>query len=218
MILPKALALSVQLIMLVATVDRAPQLDVEPVCKGIAEQGGVTFRDPSVAQEKKNCIESEQAVREQVIKQWSSFLPADRTHCVNETTMGGLSSYTELITCLEMARDVRALRAEAAASSRAAATRAPSSPSTPSVQPAPVEPASGATSPNAPPTVERDSALKELARAKADAQNQRPRKHWPANSPMRKQLYSEQRKKPDEQPTKLNGRKRTHKLRGSQRQ
>ena len=113
MILPKALALSVQLIMLVATVDRAPQLDVEPVCKGIAEQGGVTFRDPSVAQEKKNCIESEQAVREQVIKQWSSFLPADRTHCVNETTMGGLSSYTELLTCLEMARDVRALRAEA---------------------------------------------------------------------------------------------------------
>ena len=55
MILPKALALSVQLIMLVATVDRVPQLDVEPVCKGIAEQGGVTFRDPSVAQEKKNC-------------------------------------------------------------------------------------------------------------------------------------------------------------------
>ena len=163
MILPKALALSVQLIMLVATVDRAPQLDVEPVCKGIAEQGGVTFRDPSVAQEKKNCIESEQAVREQVIKQWSSFQPADRTHCVNETTMGGLSSYTELLTCLEMARDVRALRAEAAASSRAAAT--------PSVQPAPVEPASGATSPNAPPTVERDSALKELERAKADAQN-----------------------------------------------
>ena len=34
---------------------------------------------------------------------------------------------------------------------------------------------------------------------------------------MRKQLYSEQRKKPDEQPTKLNGRKRTHKLRGNQR-
>ena len=128
------------------------------MCKGIAEQGGVTFRDPSVAQEKKNCIESEQAVREQVIKQWSSFLPADRTHCVNETTMGGLSSYTELITCLEMARDVRALRAEAAASSRAAATRAPSSPSTPSEQPAPVEPASGATSPN--------SLLKNLARAK----------------------------------------------------
>ena len=150
MILPKALALSV-LIMPVAAGDRVPQLNVEPVCKGIAEQGGVTFSDPSVAQEKKNCIESEHAVREQVIKQWSSFLPADRTHCVNATTMGGLSSYTELLTCLEMARDVRAMRAEAAASSRAAATRAPTSPSTPTVQPAPAEPASRPTSANEPP-------------------------------------------------------------------
>ena len=35
---------------------------------------------------------------------------------------------------------------------------------------------------------------------------------------MRKRLYSEQRKKLNEQPTKLNGRKRTHKLRGRQRQ
>ena len=78
MILPKALALrACNSSCWSRPVDRAPQLDVEPVCKGIAEQGGVTFRDPSVAQEKKNCIESEQAVREQVIKQWSSF-PARR--------------------------------------------------------------------------------------------------------------------------------------------
>src|ERR1700722_10901926 len=170
MILPKALALSVQIIMLGSTVNRAPQLDVEAVCKGIAEQGGVTFRDPSVAQEKKNCIESEQAVREQVVKQWSSFLPADRTHCVNATTMGGLSSYTELLTCLEMARDVRAMRAEAAASSRAAATRAPTSPSTPTVQPAPAEPASRPTSANEPPKREVESTLKELEKAKSDAE------------------------------------------------
>jgi hypothetical protein len=135
MILPKALALSVQLITLVAAGDRVPQLDVDPVCMGIAEQGGVTFRDPAVPQEKKNCIESEKAVREELVKQWSSFSADDRTHCINETTMGGESSYTELLTCLEMARDVRAMRAEAGAS-RAGATRAPSSPSTPTVQPA----------------------------------------------------------------------------------
>ena len=85
MILPKALALSVQLIMLVATVDRTPQLDVEPVCKGIAEQGGVTFRDPAVAQEKRNCIESELAVREQLAKQWSSFSADGRTRAGHKT-------------------------------------------------------------------------------------------------------------------------------------
>jgi hypothetical protein len=171
MILPKAVALSVQLIIPVAAGDRVPQLDVEPVCKGIAEQGGVTFRDPAVPQEKKNCIESEQAVREQLVKQWSSFSADDRTHCINETTMGGESSYTELLTCLEMARDVRTMRAEAAASSRAAATRAPSSPSTPTVQPAPAEPASRPTSANEPPKLEVDSTLKELERAKADARH-----------------------------------------------
>jgi hypothetical protein len=198
MILPKALALSVQLITLVASGDRVPQLDVEPVCKGIAEQGGVTFRDPAVPQEKKNCIESEQAVREQLVKQWSSFTADDRTHCINETTMGGESSYTELLTCLEMARDVRAMRAEAApsraasptqarssppkptvqpapaeaAASRAAAARATSLPSTPTVQPVPAEPASRPTSANEPLKLEDDSTLKEkLERAKAEAQN-----------------------------------------------
>jgi hypothetical protein len=172
MILPKGLALSVQIIVLVATGDRVPQLDVEPVCKGIAEQGGVTFRDPAVAQGKINCIESEQVIREQVIKQWSTFLPADRTHCVNETTMGGLSSYTELLTCLEMARDVRAMRAEAAAtSSRAAGIRTPPSASTPTVQPAPTEATSRSSSANEPQKLEGDSALKDFERAKADAQN-----------------------------------------------
>jgi hypothetical protein len=174
MILPKALALSVQLIMPVAGGDGVPQLNVEPVCKGIAEQGGVTFSDPRVAQEKENCIESEQAVREQVAKAWSSFVLADRTHCVNETTMGGLSSYTELLTCLEMARDVRAMRAAPAASSSssgAAPTQAPSPRSTPTVQPAAAEPSSRPTSTNEPPKREVDSTLKELEKAKTDAEN-----------------------------------------------
>jgi hypothetical protein len=106
MILP-ALALGMQLVMPIAAAGRVPQLDVEPVCKGIAEQGGLTFRDPRVELAKKNCIESEQTIREQVVKHWSSFSADDRRHCVSETTMGGLSSYTELLTCLEMARDVR---------------------------------------------------------------------------------------------------------------
>jgi hypothetical protein len=110
MILPKALALSLQLVVPVAGGDGVPQLNVEQVCKGIAEQGGVTFRDPQVEQEKKNCIDSEKVIREQLVKQWSSFSADDRTHCVNESVMGGDSSYTELLTCLEMARDVRAMR------------------------------------------------------------------------------------------------------------
>jgi hypothetical protein len=110
MILPKVLALGAQLLLPVA--DGVPTLNVEQVCEGIAQQGGVTFHDPAIAQEKKNCLDSEAAIRDQLGKQWSSFAPADRTHCVNESVMGGESSYTELLTCLEMARDVRAMRAD----------------------------------------------------------------------------------------------------------
>lgn len=171
MILPHALAVSVQVIMLVAVGDRVPRFNVEPVCKGIAEQGGVTFRDPAVGQEKKNCIEREQVVREQVAKQWSSFLPADRTHCVNETMMGGQSSYTELLTCLEMARDARAMRAAAAASRQAAATSAPSSSSPRRGEPTLVDPAAPPSSANEPPRRQIDSTLKELEKAKKDAEN-----------------------------------------------
>jgi len=111
MILPAALALGAQLMMPVVA-DGVPQLNVEQVCEGIAKQGGVTFHDPAIAQEKKNCLESEQAIHDELVKQWSSFTAADKTSCVNESKMGGESSYTELLTCLEMARDVRAMRNE----------------------------------------------------------------------------------------------------------
>jgi hypothetical protein len=110
MIFPIALALGTQLMMPVA--DSVPVLDVEQVCQGIAQQGGVTFHDPAVGQEKKECLDSEQAIRAELVKQWSSFAAADKTSCVNESTMGGDSSYTELLTCLEMARDVRNLHTE----------------------------------------------------------------------------------------------------------
>ena len=110
MIVPSALALGAQLMMPVA--DSVPTLNVEQVCQGIAQQGGVTFHDPQIAQEKKDCLDSEQAIRDELVKQWSSFSASDKIACTNEARMGGDSSYTELLTCLEMARDVRKMRTE----------------------------------------------------------------------------------------------------------
>jgi hypothetical protein len=111
MILPPTLLVGVSL--LISVVDGVPSLNVEQVCEGIAQQGGVSFRDPNIAVEKKNCVDSERATRDELAKQWSSFSAADKTACTNEATMGGDSSYTELLTCLEMARDVRSLHNEA---------------------------------------------------------------------------------------------------------
>ena len=69
--------------------DSVPTLNVEQVCQGIAQQGGVSFHDTDIAVEKKNCLDSEQATRDELAKEWSSFSPTDKTACTNESTMGG---------------------------------------------------------------------------------------------------------------------------------
>lgn len=107
MMLPALLALGAHVLTPVA--DRVPFIDVAPVCQGIAVQGGSSFRDPSIPNEKQNCVKTEHEVRDELVKRWSSFSAGDKTHCEAESRMGGDSSYTELLTCLEMAADVRNL-------------------------------------------------------------------------------------------------------------
>ena len=87
MILPPVLILGAHLFMPVA--DSVPTLNVEQVCQGIAQQGGVSFHDTDIAEEKKNCLDSEQAIRDELVKEWSSFSPADKTACTNELRTGG---------------------------------------------------------------------------------------------------------------------------------
>ncbi len=93
-----------------ARADEPPTLNVEQLCRGIASQSQdpLAGGEPSVGFER--CMESERQDRVQLQKVWSSFAPEDRKHCVAETKMGGESSYTELITCLEMARDVKTMK------------------------------------------------------------------------------------------------------------
>jgi hypothetical protein len=127
---PRSAALSSDVTAVLST-DSVPVMDVEQVCRGIAEQGGATFHDPDLAralhdpqtvQTQKDCLDSEEHVRDQLTKAWRNFDSSDRRHCMSEAKMGGESSYTELITCLEMARDVRKLHEEAKASHSAEMT------------------------------------------------------------------------------------------------
>jgi hypothetical protein len=91
--------------------DDIPTLDVNPVCHGIAMQGELEagLQQTSFTQ----CVQSEQAVRGDLEKEWSTFSTADKGHCVALAKTGGESSYTELLTCMEMARDVRKLHSDA---------------------------------------------------------------------------------------------------------
>ena len=109
------------------------------------------------------CMESEQAVREQLKQVWSAFSAADKRHCVTLATTGGESSNTELLTCLEMARDVRVLRS---ASSGKETAKPSSSLSMPAAQPAATEPIPE----NEAPKKEDNEAKSEVERAKAEAQ------------------------------------------------
>jgi hypothetical protein len=91
-----------------ARADQYPTLNVAPLCHGITQQSDLQggFREVTFDE----CMKAEKEDREAMIKEWSEFTAAERTHCIAEATMGGESSYTDLITCLEMARDVRLLK------------------------------------------------------------------------------------------------------------
>jgi chromosome segregation ATPase len=158
-----ALAMIVSAI-LPARSDDAPILDVRPVCRGIASQAAEPLAKglPSSFDE---CVKSEQEVREQLRKQWSAFSAADKQHCVTLAKTGGESSYTELITCLEMSRDVRALN------SAAATKRNASSASMPTSRPAPADKTSQVTATKEPSASETGEPKKDLERAKTDAFN-----------------------------------------------
>jgi hypothetical protein len=149
--------------------DAIPTLDVRPVCRGIASQSS----DPGVGEKNqtdafKQCLESEQAVRDQLKQKWSDFSAADKRHCVTLATTGGESSNTELLTCLEMARDVRLLRS---ANSGAAATKPAQSPAPPQPPPTPAaQPAAAVPIPDKEIPKSQDDAKSEVERAKLEAQ------------------------------------------------
>ena len=177
-----ALAIAMTLsAILSARSDEIPTLDVGPVCRGIASQSGDSL-EAGLQSTSEQCVQREQVVREQLKKEWSTFSTADKKHCVTLSKIGGESSYTELVTCLEMARDVRTSKsAGAASSSRVATTKTRSSPTQSSLylstrSPSSRSPSSPSTSmvQPAPPTDEPSTSIvKELQQAKVDAINAR---------------------------------------------
>jgi hypothetical protein len=85
-----------------AAAQTVPKIDVTKSCKA-------TGNIPGILQTVDACIASENAARDQLVKQWKDFAAADRESCYRLTTMGTPGTYTELLTCVEMKRDARAL-------------------------------------------------------------------------------------------------------------
>ena len=59
----------------------------------------------------RSCVEGENRTRDNLAEQWATFPAADRAYCV-AAIRGFEPTYTELLTCLEMARDVKKLPRE----------------------------------------------------------------------------------------------------------
>lgn len=81
-----------------------PTLDTQRMCRETANAGLGTLYDTN------RCIQSEKEARDKLVKEWSSFNAGDRKLCTDTATMGGSASYVQLITCLELERDVKTSR------------------------------------------------------------------------------------------------------------
>jgi hypothetical protein len=82
---------------------QVPVLDVSRTCTPIAG-------DKTIAIDTDRCFKTEREAREQLAREWTNFSAADRSLCTQTATMGGMSSYVALITCLEMKRDAAKLQ------------------------------------------------------------------------------------------------------------
>jgi hypothetical protein len=85
-----------------------PNLNVEPVCRGIAQQAADPSETDGPDLKFAACVKNEHTMREKLVGEWSAFSPSERTNCIGEQ-MGGMASYTDLVSCLEMAKDARQL-------------------------------------------------------------------------------------------------------------
>jgi hypothetical protein len=54
-------------------------------------------------------------MRQKLAGEWSTFTSSEKANCVAEETSVSLPSYTDLVTCLQMARDARQLNTPAPA-------------------------------------------------------------------------------------------------------
>jgi hypothetical protein len=80
----------------VAVSDAVPKFDVVRECR---VEGGSTV-------EFDRCSQDEAAALEQLEANWAQFTGVDKSACLSVATVAGFASYVELLTCLEMARDL----------------------------------------------------------------------------------------------------------------
>ena len=101
--MPAMLALVLLSSQTVLAADQVPKLDTGRSCHSAGAAAGMAGRDTAA------CERDENNARAALEKEWSQFTLSDKAHCVRLGTLGGSPSYVELLTCLEMAKQVKEL-------------------------------------------------------------------------------------------------------------
>jgi hypothetical protein len=81
----------------VAVSDTVPAFNIEKECHLESESSAGFER----------CSRDENDARQRLAQEWTQFAAPDKSACMVETTIGGFSTYVEMLTCLEIANDVR---------------------------------------------------------------------------------------------------------------
>jgi len=89
----------------VARADSPPKLDVGPSCEAAA-RGAIT-----AGRDKDACMSDEHTAESSLAQNWSKYDAADKTQCIGNVKTGGPASYVELLSCLEIMRDAKTIRA-----------------------------------------------------------------------------------------------------------
>jgi hypothetical protein len=90
-----------------AAADEVPKFDIRKSCKADIQSY------PNAPGNVQGCLTDEQNAQTTLVSQWTQFSPESRTRCTNiVNNPGGPQSYVELLTCLQMARDVKGLPKE----------------------------------------------------------------------------------------------------------
>jgi hypothetical protein len=88
----------------IALADSPPKLNVAPSCDAAA-RGAI-----SAGRDKEACLVDERTAEDDLAQNWSKYNAADKTQCVGNVKTGGPASYVELLSCLEIMRDAKAIR------------------------------------------------------------------------------------------------------------
>ena len=100
-ILSSVAAVALALHSVVAAAQEVPTLDVGTLCRAQAK-AAKALAD--------TCLADEKRAREDLVRQWTQFSPDSRERCSGiAKSIAGAQSYVELLTCLQIAKDVKSL-------------------------------------------------------------------------------------------------------------